>query len=112
MLGGGGAARRTESGAASRRIPSWRAVAPYLGSVVALLLFAGALWLLHREVASYRALDVKRALRALGWWQIGGALALAAASYAVLTLYDVLAFRHLRRRLPYGKIALGAFTSY
>jgi phosphatidylglycerol lysyltransferase len=99
-------------GAGARRVPAWRALAPYLGSLAALLLFAGALWLLHHQVAAYRAADVRHALRALGWGQIAGALALAALSYAVLTLYDVLAFRHLKKRLPYGRIALGAFTSY
>jgi len=112
MIGVGSATTLAAGSAARRRAPAWRALAPYLGSAAALLLFVGALWLLHHEVAGYRAHDVRRALRALGWAQIGGALALAAASYAVLTLYDVLAFRHLRRRLPYGKIALGAFTSY
>jgi phosphatidylglycerol lysyltransferase len=109
---GGSAAAVAARGAMARRVPAWRVLAPYLGSIAALVLFAGALWLLHHQVASYRAADVRHALHALGWGQIAGALALAALSYAVLTLYDVLAFRHLEKSLPYGRVALGAFTSY
>jgi hypothetical protein len=30
---------------------AWRRIAPYAGSVLALAVFAGALWLLHRQVS-------------------------------------------------------------
>ena len=66
--------------------PAWRRVAPYAGSAAALALFFGALWLLHHQVASYRADDVKAALRLLGWQQLAGAGGVAGASYALLTL--------------------------
>ena len=96
----------------SRSPAWWRRLLPYVGSGLALLLFAGALVLLHRQVAAYRPEDVRRALGALTPWQVPAALALAAASYWLLTLYDVLALRHLGRALPYGRVALAAFASY
>jgi phosphatidylglycerol lysyltransferase len=96
----------------SARRPAWRRIAPYAGSAAALLLFFGALWLMHRQVASYRAEDVKGALRLLGWEQISAAVGVSVASYALLTLYDLLALRHMRKGLPYGRVALASFTSY
>jgi phosphatidylglycerol lysyltransferase len=100
-----------------RRSPSthrsaWRRIAPYLGSGLALLLFGGALYLLQRQVAAYHADDVRRALAALSWERISAALGLTAASYFLLMFYDVLALRHLRKALPFGRVALASFTSY
>jgi phosphatidylglycerol lysyltransferase len=90
----------------------WRRIAPYAGSVLALAVFAGALWLLHRQVSSYRADDVKAALRTLEWQQVAAAIALMTAGYWLLTLYDVLALRHIGKRLPYRRVAFCAYTSY
>ena len=87
-------------------------IAPYLGSGLALLLFGGALYLLHRQVAAYHAEDVRRALAALSWERIGAALGLTGSSYFLLMLYDLLALRHLRKTLPFGRVALASFTSY
>jgi phosphatidylglycerol lysyltransferase len=109
---------RAERGAprtsASRLLGSraWRRLAPYLGTVFALLLFGGALYLLHHKVAAYRVRDVRAALEMLTWGQVAIALGLAAASYALFMLYDLLALRHIGKRLPYGRVALAAFTSY
>ena len=97
---------------ASSRRSAWRRIAPYLGSGLALLLFGGALYLLHRQVAAYHAEDVRRALATLSWERIGAALGLTGASYSLLMLYDALALRHLRKTLPFGRVALASFTSY
>ncbi|WP_163454653.1 YbhN family protein, partial [Escherichia coli] len=56
--------------------------------------------------------DVRHAFRAISLWQVAGALALAIASYVMLTLYDVLALRIIGRPLPYRTAALASFTSY
>jgi phosphatidylglycerol lysyltransferase len=37
---------------------------------------------------------------------------LAVASYLLLTLYDMLALRHIGRTLPYRRVALASFTGY
>src|SRR5437868_14211074 len=44
----------------SSRAFLWRRFAPYLGTVPALFLFGGALYLLHRQVAAYDPEDVRR----------------------------------------------------
>src|ERR1700732_4736683 len=91
---------------------NWRRFLPYLGGIAALLLFAAALVILHSHAQAYRPNEVRRALRTLQAWQPFAALGLAAASYLLLTLYDVLALRHVGRALPYGRVALASFTAY
>jgi phosphatidylglycerol lysyltransferase len=61
---------------------------------MALLLFAAALFILHSHAKAYRPSEVHRALLTLQAWQPFAAIGLAAASYLLLTLYDVLALRH------------------
>ena len=95
----------------SRRAP-WHRFAPYLGAVLALSLFGGALYLLHHQVSSYHPEDVRKALAALSWQRIIAAFGLTAASYILLMFYDALALRHMRKTLPFGRVALASFTSY
>jgi phosphatidylglycerol lysyltransferase len=90
----------------------WRGVAPYLGAVLALSLFGGALYLLRHQVTAYDPDDVRKALAALSWQQIVAALGLTGASYVLLMLYDTLALRHIRKTLPFCRVALASFTSY
>ena len=90
----------------------WRRFLPYVGGIAALLLFAAALVILHKHAQAYRPNEVRRALRTLQAWQPFAALGLTAASYLLLSLYDVLALRHIRRTLPYGRVALASFTAY
>ncbi|MFP5456189.1 MAG: lysylphosphatidylglycerol synthase domain-containing protein, partial [Alphaproteobacteria bacterium] len=56
--------------------------------------------------------DVESAYHLIDQRQIAAALALTAASYLALTLYDVLALRTIGRRLPWRTAALASFTSY
>ena len=91
---------------------NWRRFLPYIGGIAALLLFAAALVILHSHAQAYRPSEVRRALRTLQAWQPFAALGLAAASYLLLTLYDVLALRHIGRTLPYRRVALASFTGY
>ena len=90
----------------------WRRFLPYAGGIAALLLFAAALVIIHKHAQAYRPNEVRRALRTLQAWQPFAALGLAAASYLLLTLYDVLALRHIGRTLPYRRVALASFTAY
>src|ERR1043166_754991 len=90
----------------------WRRFLPYVGGIAALLLFAAALVILHKHAQAYRPSEVRRALRTLPAWQPFVALGLTAASYLLLSLYDVLALRHIGRTLPYVRVALASFTAY
>jgi phosphatidylglycerol lysyltransferase len=90
----------------------WHRFAPYLGTVLALSLFGGALYLLHRQVAAYDPEDVRKALTALSWQRIIAAFGLTGASYILPIFYDALALRHMRKTLPFRRVALASFTSY
>jgi len=85
-----------------------RKAAPF----VTVLLFAGALWLLHRELAGFRYHDVMVFLRTLPRSRVLLAVLWTALGYAAMTGYDTLAFRNIRDPLPYRKIALASFAGY
>ena len=75
---------------------------------IAMLGLSALFGLLH----SVRPRAIRHAFDALSAAQIFGALALTAASYLLLTLYDCFALRVLGRRLPWRTAALASFTSY
>lgn len=56
--------------------------------------------------------EVRAALHAMPTPALAAALALSAASYVVLTGYDVLSLRLLGRCVPYPIAAIASFTSY
>jgi phosphatidylglycerol lysyltransferase len=90
---------------------SWDLVrkgAPFL----TVLLFAGALWLLHEQLAGFHYRDVMRVLRSLPTARLLLAVLATALGYGAMTGYDALAFRYLRNPLPYRKIALASFSGY
>ena len=85
-----------------------RKAAPF----VTVLLFTGALWLLHRQLAGFRYRDVMMFLRTLPRSRVWLAALCTALGYAAMTGYDALAFRNIRVPLPYRKIALASFAGY
>jgi phosphatidylglycerol lysyltransferase len=76
------------------------------------LFFAGALFLLHRELKGFRYRDVFQFLQTLPSERIVQALCLTAFGYLTLTGYDVLAFRYIGKPISYWKIALASFIGY
>jgi phosphatidylglycerol lysyltransferase len=85
-----------------------RALAPAAGA----LLFGAALWVLHRELATYHLRDILNEFRSLPPSAALAALGLTVASYVVQTLYDALAVRYAHHHLPYRRIALASFVGY
>src|SRR5262245_43327463 len=83
-----------------------------LPSLLMLLLFVGAVWVLHRELRGYGYREVIDAFSAISNTQLGLALVLTALSYLVLTGYDALALRYLKKKLDYGRTALTSFVGY
>ena len=55
---------------------------------------------------------VLRDARALPVWRLAAALGFTAASYLLLTIYDVMALRAIGKPLPWRAAALASFTSY
>jgi phosphatidylglycerol lysyltransferase len=84
------------------------AIAPIVG----LALFAGAIAILHRELAAYHLTDVVGHLQAIPARQLAIALLITGAGYLTLTGYDLLAFRWIGRALALRRIALASFIAY
>ncbi|HZR47049.1 MAG TPA: lysylphosphatidylglycerol synthase domain-containing protein, partial [Candidatus Manganitrophaceae bacterium] len=83
-----------------------------LGPVFGLLLFTGALWVLHHELKDYRYEDIVGRLHEIPVGRLLLAIGLTFLSYIVLTWNDTLAFRYIRHPMPYRKIAPASFISY
>lgn len=84
----------------------------YGTGLLILALLAAALVILNRWLEHTSVADIRRAIAGIGSRQLAWAVGAAAVSYWLLTLYDVLALYHMKRRLPYRWIAFTAFTSY
>jgi uncharacterized membrane protein YbhN (UPF0104 family) len=85
-----------------------RTVGPLLG----LLLFAVALFILHKELKNYSYHDMIRSLGEIPTLRLSMALSLTILNYFIMTGYDHLALRYIRYSLSYGKIALASFIGY
>jgi len=85
-----------------------RSLTPLIG----VALFGFALWLLHRELRNYHYADLVRELRGIPRSRLLLAVAMTLVSYAVLTLYDALGVRYVRRKLSYGRIAMASLVGY
>ncbi len=83
-----------------------------LGPLLGLLLFAGALWVVHHALREYHYHDVVQSLEALPARQLAWALLLTILNYLALTGYDTLAVAYIHHPLPYGKIAFASFIGY
>jgi len=75
-------------------------------------LLGGAVWLLQHELRAYHYRDIRASLAAIPAAKVGLAILLTAVSYWILTGYDTLALRHLRRTLAYRRTALASFVGY
>jgi phosphatidylglycerol lysyltransferase len=86
----------------------WR----WVGPLAALLVFTAVVLLLHRQLAHLHVSRVLEHLHAIPRRQVLAALGFAAASYWVLSNYDVLALAYLRRAIPYTRILFTSFIAY
>lgn len=82
------------------------------GPLIGLILFLAALWVLRHALSGYHYRDLAAGARAVPAPRLLSALLLTALNYLVLTGYDALAFRYIRRTLEYGKIAFASFIGY
>ncbi|MCW8858354.1 MAG: bifunctional lysylphosphatidylglycerol flippase/synthetase MprF [Deltaproteobacteria bacterium] len=79
---------------------------------IALFLFAGALWILHRASDKFHYRDIIRWVHAVSLTDLLLAVGLTALSYLVMTAYDQLAIVYLRHPLQRGRVILASFISY
>ena len=85
-----------------------RYAAPFFG----VALFAAAMLALRHELRLYSYHQIAAEFKSLPYWKVLLALGLTGFNYAVLTVYDLLAFRYIGRAQPYAKIAPASFTAY
>lgn len=83
----------------------------WIGPLAALLVFAAVAYVLHREVSRLHFNRVFADLQAIPRTRVLTALGFTAISYWVLSGYDVLALRYLRKRLRYGRILFTSFIA-
>lgn len=83
-----------------------------VGPVLSLILFAAAVWLLHKELRTYHLADILQAFAAIPGAHLWAAAGLTVLSYVVMTGYDLLAMRYIRYPLSYSKIGLASFIGY
>ncbi len=76
-----------------------------------LMLFAAALAVLHRELAEVDPGDVRLAVGQVSSARLVLAVIAMTGSYVALCGFDVLALRHLRRKVPLRRVALIAFVA-
>lgn len=81
--------------------------APWITLAITLVIVV----MLSRALRRYDLHEVLEALRTVSFKRLGLAVACVAGSYFSLTLFDTLATRYVRRRLPYRKIALASFCA-
>ena len=95
-----------DSGGADRSGFRW------IGPIAALLIFSGVAWVLRRELAHLHLRDIWAQLHQIPRKRIVVALGFTAASYWLLSTYEVLALRYLRKKIAYGRIVFTSFIAY
>jgi phosphatidylglycerol lysyltransferase len=86
----------------------WR----WVGPIAALLVFGAVAFVLHHQFAHLHVKNVVAHLHAIPREQILTALGFTAASYWLLTTYELLAFIYLKRSMPYTRILFTSFIAY
>jgi len=83
-----------------------------LGPLLGVVLFVVALGVLYHELRLYHFQDIVRHIRDLPGQSLFLAFLLTVLSYLIMTGYDLLALRYVRKPLPYCRTALASFIGY
>ncbi len=83
-----------------------------IGPLLGFFLFCLALWVLHNELGQFQYRDILNSLSGISGKRLIPAIFATVLSYVVLTSYDALAFRYIRHRLDYSRIAFTSFIGY
>ena len=84
----------------------------HLPHLLGLLLLAGAVWVVHREMRAIHLSDIKAALAATPRHAVIAAAVWTLVSYGVLSFYDRLATIYAGHRISYPRTAFASFVSY
>ena len=86
----------------------WR----WIGPIAALAVFGAVAYVLHREIATLHIRDIFHELRSIPAIDIVSALLITAVSYWVLSFYDFLGLRYVRKTMPYARMVFTSFIAY
>lgn len=89
-----------------------RSIFRWIGPIAALLVFALVTWVLRKEMAHLHMRDVWAHLHAIPRKHIVAAFFFTAASYWLLSTYEVLALHYLRKAIAYSRIVFTSFIAY
>lgn len=89
-----------------------RGALSYITPWLSLLLFVLALWVLHRALKTENYHAIINSLKSLPWSFLIKSLLLTGLNFLVLTGYETLAFRYIRKSISYGRLAFTSFISY
>lgn len=81
-------------------------------AAITLAVFVIAIWVLHHSLAKLRLSDVVASLQEEPWTRVAACLFFSCCSYGMLTFYDYLAVRGVRRPLPWRRVALPSFIAF
>src|ERR1041385_6369616 len=81
-------------------------------AMVSLVLFFAALAVLRSELRHVTWVELMRDTSATPPALLAVAVALTALNYAVLTVYDLLAFVYIRKPIGRARVALASFVAY
>ena len=84
----------------------------WVGPTLALLVFAGVVWVLHREMAHLHIRSVWTHLHEIPRRNVIAALCFTGLSYWLLSTYEWLALRYLVRQIAYSRVVFTSFIAY
>jgi phosphatidylglycerol lysyltransferase len=86
----------------------WR----WLGPLASLIVFSAVAYVLHREIRHLHVRDIVHHLSSIPRSSVLAALGLTALSYFVLSGYDFLATKYLRKAIVYTRLLFTSFIAY
>lgn len=96
----------------SSPVPAGRRWYDYIGTVAGIVLLVVALIALQHVLRGFHWYTIIRQAETMAWWQFVVALVCTAASYLILTAYDVLGFHYIRHPISYARVAFASFIGY
>lgn len=88
-----------------------RKLIAYIGTFSSIVIVCIALWIMYDTLHSIRLSDVIASLQRLKASSILLGFVITALSYLTVTGYDVVALHHIKRGVPYPRVALSAFLA-
>lgn len=91
---------------------AWKPLLEFGKYSATIAVMAVAFYLLREKLSHLDWKMFWEGLRNISGWRVAGALGLVALNYVILTGYDLIAVRYLKKQLPIWKVMMGAVVGY